>query len=88
MKMDKELEILNTINAVEAPPFLYTRIEQRIRNRKAEVITPRLTYIISACVVLLIAFNTFSVYNAYRQTKPKTDLTKSMNLIQDNYLYK
>lgn len=86
--MNKELEILNTITPIEAPPFLFTRIEQTIRNRKTELIRPKLIYIISACLALLIAFNTLSVYSSYRRATPKTDLTKSMDLLQDNCLYK
>lgn len=85
--MEKELELLNNIHPVDAPPFLWSRIEQKIRNKQSEILSPRITFTLAAATLLLILLNTVFLVSTSRPS-PETDLTKSMNLFQDNLLYK
>ena len=54
--MQDKLEILNTIKRVSPPDYLYDKILERINNK----IKAPLIYAYAACIILLIAFNTFS----------------------------
>ena len=54
--MQDKLEILNTIKRVSPPDYLYDKILERINNK----IQAPLIYAYAACIILLIAFNTFS----------------------------
>ena len=54
--MQDKLEILNTINRVTPPDYLYDKILQRINN-KAQA---PLIFAYAAGILLLIAFNIFS----------------------------
>jgi len=54
--MQDKLEILNTIKRVSPPDYLYDKILEGINNK----IQAPLIYAYAACIILLIAFNTFS----------------------------
>ena len=55
--MQDKLEILNTIKRVSPPDYLYDKILERINNK----IQAPLIYAYAACIILLIAFNSFSI---------------------------
>ena len=86
--MKEELEILEQIKMVDAPPFLFTRISQRIANRQENTISPKVSYAIGAAFALLLVVNMLFIFK-YRSQEPiASDLVTSMNLLEENSLYK
>ena len=55
--MQDKLEILSTIKRVSPPDYLYDKILERINNK----IQAPLIYAYAAGIILLIAFNIFSI---------------------------
>lgn len=51
--MENKLEILRKINKVEAPPFLYTRIQQKLKQKAVEIASPSLIVVISIILAML-----------------------------------
>lgn len=88
INMDNQINSLDHIQRVEAPPYLYTRISQRIRNNHSGKISPLLGWSlgITCALILLLNITVLSMYSN-KQIEEK-NLAKSMNLMPDNYLYK
>ena len=51
------IEKLNNIQKVEASPFLFTRIEQRIRNKKEQKLSAKTLWATVTSISLLILLN-------------------------------
>lgn len=51
--MENNLDILRKINKVETPPFLYTRIQQKLKDSALEIASPRLIVAISIVLAML-----------------------------------
>ncbi len=79
---------LDNIQAVEAPPFLFTRIQQRIKNEQATRLTPNMTWALGLSFVLILAINVTAMISAYKADHTSPDLVKTFNLMQDNNLYR
>lgn len=81
------LEKLQRIQKLEAPPFLLTRIRQKIEESKRERIQP------SAAVALVFTFALLLIANAYvlmhfdLNTSAIGTVADSINLITNNSLY-
>lgn len=83
--MKQDLEILNNIQKVETPAFLYERIQQKITFEMSSKMPIKWTYAIAASIALLIYINIKVVEK--NSSKNNFNLAKSMNLITDNNLY-
>lgn len=76
------LEPLEHINQVDAPPFLFTRIEQRIKSNALEKVTPVKLGLITASFVMILLINIVGI--SYTSESKSTDLLDQLNL-QTNY---
>ncbi len=82
--MKDPIEILERIQPVETPPYLYTRILQQIENRLDRVSKPvawslgRIGLVL--CVLSLVLL-------LGKNTPENTDLASGMNLMPHNSLY-
>lgn len=81
------LEILNKIKPVEAPPFLFTRIQQQIKNANKHFVSNKIVWLsaLSFSCVLII-----SVSAAFYNTSPASTtqiIANSLNLNPTNNLY-
>lgn len=90
MNIDTELEKLRNIKKVDAPPFLLTRIEQRIDSLSSRSANPRLKLIVlSSLLVLtivnLFALSSFAAHNS-RENRVQT-FAIQINLSSSNDLY-
>jgi len=88
--IDNELAILQKMIAVEAPPFLLTRIKQRIVNAASEEV-PRIWKLQFAVVgVLVLVLNVSLFLKAHRQSDSEGiwNVVNGMNLSTNNSLYK
>lgn len=83
--MEKELDILNRIQKVDAPPFLYTRILTRVQNKVRETVPVKWAVVAAACLLILITIN-ISVIQSTKQNNT-TDLSQVFSLQTSNSLY-
>jgi hypothetical protein len=80
-------ELLKMAAAQRAKPsdFLFTRIQARITRPEPRKIPLRLAY---AAMILLFAFNAAVIVTGLRSQNKLQSVAQSMNLINDNNLYR
>lgn len=83
--MENELDILNRIQKVEAPPFLYTRILSRVQNKVKETVSVKWVVAAAACLVVVLTINITVIQSG--KTNSKTDLTEVFSLKTNNNFY-
>lgn len=90
MKKDfssEDLEMLAHISKVEAPPFLFTRIREKIAQSEAFIYSPKIAHTLGFSLALIILLNLAVVIN-YRLNNPvKNDLLVNLHIQNDNNLY-
>lgn len=86
--MNSETELLATIQKVEIPPFLITRIEQKIRGNRTEMVTPRWVFAVGLSIIIVLFININLIKNYKTNGAEKSSLVQSMNLMDDHNLYK
>jgi hypothetical protein len=85
--INKHLNKLKNINEVDVPPFLFTRVQQKIQNEYLNDATPKLKWSLLFGLALLVTLNILVGIN---QTSSREDqnLSQSFQLLPDNNLYK
>jgi len=84
---DKLLETLQSIGQVDAPEFLFTRINHEILNRENSRFSKPIALLLGSSFALLIYFN-FSLLTKYNEGKLNNEiLASSMQLVNNNSLY-
>jgi len=86
--MENELNILDQVQKVSAPPFLLTRIQQRIRNKKESQFSPTISWVLSLSLAIIVVVNGAVLTNMIIASKKEKTLLQSMNLLPNNELYK
>lgn len=86
--MKNELNILDQVQKVSAPPFLLTRIQQRIRNKKESQFSPTISWVLSLSLAIIVVANGAVLTNMIISSKQEKTLLQSMNLLPNNELYK
>ena len=84
----ESLELLKHIEKVEAPPFLLTKIHQKIDNATGNRLSPRIVWSFAVSFLVVITFNIVVMTKTGGKNKTPDNLATSMNLIPDNSLYK
>ena len=88
MNIDDKLDKLKKITPVEAPPYLYTRVQQQIDSlsQTAAPVRWRLEFAFKS--IFLIALNLFVLFQ-YQQPKTKDmeQVVNAMQLSSSNDLY-
>ena len=84
----KKLELLKKIRPVEAPPFLFTRIQAKIRSTEAERLPASWRWAGRLAFVLLLVLNVFAFKTGKTPLSvPAEQLNQSMQLANLNQLY-
>lgn len=88
MKKKNHIELLKKVGQVEAPPFLLTRIEAKIRAAEAERLPVSWQWAVALTFMLLIFFN-LSALKTERSASPDptSQLAESLRLHPSNQLY-
>jgi hypothetical protein len=91
MNIDKKLDLLKQIKAVEAPPFLLTRIHQQINNLGDAEAPVKWKWAFALTSFVILAFN-FSILRSSSSSATKKNagvenIVKTMNLSTQNDLY-
>ncbi|MGB8191882.1 MAG: hypothetical protein WCF67_08190 [Chitinophagaceae bacterium] len=89
MNINQKIDALKKIKPVEAPPFLFTRIEAKINAGIENSATPQWRLAITACFVLLLMANMYVVFSSRQRNNPAEIATvvSAMNLSNSNSLY-
>jgi hypothetical protein len=87
-ELDSLLNQLEKIQEVDAPPFLHTRILEKINRPRTNRFSLRLTWSMAASLVLIVALNVIVVSRGIPATDDSSAVAQSMDLIPDNSLYK
>lgn len=86
-RLNKNLEKLETIMEVDAPPFLFTHIHQKIQSHYVNYITPKLKWSLALCLAILVALNVLVGINQ-SSSLAESNVAQSFKLLPDNNLYK
>lgn len=78
---------LEAIAQVEAPPFLWTRIEQQIANNQQNIIPMRKIWVIAAAACIIFTINSLALVYHIKSTNSPSNLANGMNLVTNNNLY-
>lgn len=87
--MDKDFQILEKIKKVDAPPFLFTRIEQRISDFNENYVGKRTLVTSFAFLSILILINFSVIFSTFhkKERNNASVLIENMNLSNSNLLY-
>jgi hypothetical protein len=89
MNLENRLNKLSEINQVDAPPFLYTKIEQRIINLQEKKINPVFKFAFTGLIAFILITNVL-VLNNYYASKKSNNLevvVQNMQLQNNNTFY-
>lgn len=78
------LDNLGKIQRVETPPFLFTRIQQKIEQSKKERLPKSVALTVNFSVALLLAINAIVLVNYNSKVNTTESFAKSMNLTYNN----
>jgi hypothetical protein len=78
------LDNLGKIQRVETPPFLFTRIQQKIEQSKKERMPKSVALTVNFSVALLLAINAIVLVNYNSKVNTTESFAKSMNLTYNN----
>lgn len=85
MHITHPVDILEKVQKVDAPPFLYTRILSRVQNKVKETVPVKWAIASAACLVVLLIIN-ISVIQQSKESNT-TDLSEVFSLQTSNSLY-
>ena len=80
-------DMLEYINKVDAPPFLLTRIRQKIANAREQQINPKWALAAGVSLLLIVALNLYVISGPDNNQPQQTNLAQTMNLYPHNSLY-
>lgn len=81
------VDILEKVQKVDAPAFLYTRILSRIENKVKETVPVKWAVVAAACLLLLITVNITVIQSAKQSNTANADLSEVFSLPTSNSLY-
>ncbi len=87
--MTNPIDLLEQIKKVDAPPFLLTRIKQKIENAQQASFSKGLSWslVISLCMMLLLNIAVMIKYTNSTTSMQHATIAAAMNLLPTNSLY-
>ena len=85
-KIDK-LDLLDQIQRVEAPPFLLTRIKEKIETKASKFFSPKLTWTLLAILFIVVMLNASIMIKRINEVRNDNSLVETMHLLPNNSLY-
>ncbi len=83
-----ELDLLSKIKHVEAPPFLFTRIQQKIESAKRQKVPMGVALVVQFSLAVLLVVNLY-IAAGEGHTKKDTEIyAEFVDLTFDNTIYK
>lgn len=88
MHTEDQLELLNKIEKVEVPYFLYTRIQQKILHHKAQQIRPVFAWALGISFLLIFILNLLIIKDSFTSKASSIQqIVTNMHLLQNNSIY-
>ena len=88
MEEERINELLGSVERVDAPPFLFTRIEARIAARQEERPSRSWVLATSMAMVMLLAVNSYVLFSGSGNEKAGVErIADGMNMGASNQLY-
>lgn len=84
--MKNQLDILNNIQTVDTPPFLFTRIQTKIEQQLTERVSKKQAVVYLAGIVIIVAINMLAL-SSNKENSTSSDLLTKMNISPSNQLY-
>lgn len=85
MKLD--LDILNQIKQVDAPPFLLTRIQQQIDNGNSLNFSKRLAWSLGISFAIVVIMNVAVINYSTKANYTNKNVAEVMDIMPNNSLY-
>lgn len=86
--MEDKLNILNKVKKAEAPPFLFTRITQRIQSLKEAPVSVKFKFAFAATTALVLVLNILVLTKGTTHTAPPATMqTPSYSSTINNIYY-
>ncbi len=89
--MKEKLDILQNIQKVESPAFLYPKIIEKIRRKNLNTISYKEAFSLAIACVIVVILNIGIISMVQKNNRPKeseiASLAKGMQLFNDNNLY-
>jgi hypothetical protein len=87
--MNNPIDLLEQIKKVDAPPFLLTRIKQKIENAQYAHFSKGLSWslVISLCMMVLLNIAVMIKYTNSTTSMQHSTIAAAMNLLPTNSLY-
>ena len=86
--IEEYLDRLSTIQKVDAPPFLFTRIQQRIQDVIFPRVSPKTAWALCVSFVFLLIMNVYVIAHYHSDNSKENNLAQSFHLLPDNNLYR
>lgn len=84
--MKHNLDLLNTINKIETPFYVYAKILQKVNSKNINTISIReMLYLAIPCMAILILV--VLVFTNINSPKESLEIAKGMNLLNNNSIY-
>jgi hypothetical protein len=89
MNIEDPAKMLESIGRVEAPPFLLTRIRQKISEQSERKVNPLTVVAAGISLTVLFAMNIYIISNSgQNRTRATEDIANAMNLYPNNNIYR
>lgn len=82
------IDDLHKIKTVDVSPFLYTRIQQRIKDSATELVPKKLVWTVSLSMLVILFVNAGAIVWVAKKNQKTNTVVESMGLMPDNELYK
>jgi len=83
-----DFDNLGKIQRVEAPPYLFTRIQQKIESEKRERMPLRMALILNLSFAVILVINSMVFIGYDSKSTSIESYAESIHLISNNTLYK
>lgn len=83
---NENFQLLKQLNRVEASPFLYARIKQKIAAASIATYSYKSVRTIAVVCVVLLLLNAFTTYTALKSNRLE-NLAEQYNIISQNSIY-
>lgn len=90
MKMNKNsdaLDLLKQIKKVDAPPFLLTRIKQKIEASKPEKFSKSLSWSLGVSLAIVLGLNIVTIIHNNTSIKQENSIVQTMDMLPHNSIY-
>ena len=79
--------MLEGIKQVDAPPFLWTRIQQKVEHASRSRFSLKVTFALVAIAIVVIMINALLVTDNIKKNAIDSNLAQAMDLLPHNSLY-